>query len=86
MTSILDMSNVPYQTTISSSNAFCLYFPTGMILMNMRYSAERESVASLLAPRIVDPENAYSHLLPYLACEHTKVQRNILNRITSPTN
>ena len=46
--------------------------------MNMRYSSERQATASLLAANIVDPENAYSHLLPYIACESLAVRDKIL--------
>lgn len=53
----------------------------GMILMHMRYSSEREVVAALVAPKIVDPENSYSHLLPFIACESTPVRDNILNTV-----
>ena len=49
--------------------------------MNMRYSSERQAAATLLAPNIVDPENAYSHLLPYIALESLAVRENILQTI-----
>ena len=53
----------------------------GMILMNVHYSSERQAVANLLAPNIVDPENAYSHLLPYIAYESSSVRDKILQSI-----
>ena len=56
-------------------------YDVGMILMNMHYSSERQSVASFLAPNIVDPENAYTHLLPYIACENSCVRDRILQSI-----
>jgi hypothetical protein len=52
-----------------------------MLLMNMKYSSERQATAELLAPNIVDPENAYSHLLPYIACESLTVREKILQSI-----
>jgi hypothetical protein len=60
--------------TLSTYNA-------GMLLMNMKYSSERQATAELLAPNIVDPENAYSHLLPYIACESLTVREKILQSI-----
>ena len=49
----------------------------GMLLMNMCYSSERQAVANFLAPNIVDPENAYAHLLPYIAYESSTVRDTI---------
>ena len=57
----------------------------GMLLMNMRYSSERQAVANLLAPNIVDPENAYAHLLPYIAYESSTVRDTILQSISRTT-
>ena len=53
--------------------------------MNMRYSSERQAVANLLAPNIVDPENAYAHLLPYIAYESSTVRDTILQSISRTT-
>ena len=55
----------------------------GIILMNLKYSAEREEVTRLLASQVVDPENAYSHLLPYIACENIHVRQRILQAVMS---
>ncbi|CAI8029833.1 hypothetical protein GBAR_LOCUS16930 [Geodia barretti] len=38
----------------------------GIILMHLKYTSEREALAALLAPQIVDAENAVCHLLPLL--------------------
>ncbi len=51
--------------------------------MHMRYSSEREAVAAMMAPRIVDPENAHTQLLPFIACESLIVRGKILNSIES---
>ena len=45
------------------------------------YSAERETMSQLLAPQIVDPENASSHLLPYIACESCAVRERIVGTV-----
>ena len=58
-----------------------LFVRVGMLLMNMRYSSERQSAAELLSATIVDPENAYSHLLPYIACESPTVREKILHSV-----
>lgn len=49
--------------------------------MNMRYSSERQNVANLLSPNIVDPENAFAHLLPYIANETSAVREKILQSV-----
>ncbi len=49
--------------------------------MHMRYSSEREAVVVMVAPRIVDPENAHTQLLPFIACENLIVRDKILNSI-----
>lgn len=46
--------------------------------MNLKYSAERVSAASMLALHVVDPENATSHLLPYLSWEEHSTREEIL--------
>ncbi len=51
--------------------------------MHMRYSSEREGVAAMVAPRIVDPENAYTQLLPFIACESLTVRDKILHSIVT---
>ena len=56
---------------------------TGIILMNLKYSAEREEVAELLTSQVVDPENACSHLLPFIACENHTVRQKILQTVVS---
>ena len=53
----------------------------GIILMNLKYSAERETVSRLLAPQIVDPENASCHLLPYIAFESCAVRERIVGTV-----
>ena len=50
--------------------------------MNMRYSSERQSAADLLSSNIVDPENAYAHLLPYIAYESLAIREKILQSIS----
>ena len=49
--------------------------------MNLKYSAERETMSQLLAPQVVDPENASSHLLPYIACESCAVRERIVGAV-----
>ena len=49
--------------------------------MNLKYSAEREMAAKLLAPQVVDPENASSHLLPYIAYEGSDVREKIIRTV-----
>ncbi len=81
--SILDKTASPNESIIRRLHYIIstLIIITGMILMNMRYSSERQSVSHLLAPNLVDPENAYEHLLPYIACESPTVRETILNNI-----
>ena len=51
--------------------------------MHMQYSSERQKVATQLAPVIVDPENVYAHLLPFIACESPPTRQTILDAVTS---
>lgn len=51
--------------------------------MNMRYTSERKKIAALLAPCIVDPENTFTHLLPYVANETTSVREPILEYVVN---
>ena len=54
----------------------------GVILMSLCYAAEREKAARQLAPCVVDPENAPTHLLPFLACETSSVRTAIIDAVT----
>lgn len=56
----------------------CCLILAGMVLMNLKYSAERVSAASMLALQVVDPENAVSHLLPYISWEEHSTREEIL--------
>ncbi|CAI8044562.1 hypothetical protein GBAR_LOCUS24701 [Geodia barretti] len=51
--------------------------------MHLKYSSEREALAALLAPQIVDAENAVCHLLPFIAGENHCVRQRILDTVTS---
>ena len=57
---------------------------SGVILMSLCYSAEREQAARALAPCVVDPENASTDLLPFLACEESSVRTVIIAAIAEP--
>ena len=65
-------------TTVYVTHSLVL---AGIILMNLKYSAEREAVSRLLAPQIVDPENASSHLLPYVAYESCAMRERIIETV-----
>lgn len=67
------------------TSSLYVLFTTGVILMHMRYSSEREAAAAMIAPRIVDPENARTQLLPFIACESVTVRDSILNAIGTNT-
>lgn len=62
-------------------NDFHVVCFSGMVLMNLKYSAERVSAASVLAQQVVDPENATAHLLPYLCWEECSTREEILKAL-----
>ena len=53
--------------------------------MKLKYSAERRAIAKMLASCIVDPENAYSHLLPFIAFERLDVRADIIKSVINAT-
>ena len=55
----------------------------GVILMALKYPAERRVVASKLASSIVDPENAAYHLRPFLSYETASLRTDIIQLISS---
>ena len=54
---------------ITSPFSLSLFLHAGIILSHLRYSSEWIQAASLLSPVIVDPENVYVHVLPFIAFE-----------------
>ena len=49
--------------------------------MNLKSPAERTRATELLAPCVVDPENASSHLLPFLAYDKHSVRTQIIKTV-----
>lgn len=49
--------------------------------MSLNYPSERRTVTGILAPVIVDPENAADHLRPFLACDSSCLRTDILKMI-----
>ena len=46
--------------------------------MSLRSPAERKKTAVILAPCIVDPENADIHLLPFLVCDSSVLRSHVI--------
>lgn len=53
----------------------------GIILLSLRSPAERKKTAVILAPCIVDPENADIHLLPFLVCDSSMLRSHVIQSI-----
>ena len=58
-------------------------FPPGVILSHLHYSSERIKAACLLSPVVVDPENVYVHVLPFIAFETPLIRQQIIDNIVS---
>ena len=69
--------------SLSLSLPLFLSLLPGIILSHLHYSSERIRAASLLSPVIVDPENVYVHVLPFIAFETPLIRQQIIDNIVS---
>lgn len=51
--------------------------------MALKYPAERQAAAKLLAQTVVDPENAGYDLRPFLSCESSALRKDIILTVSS---
>ena len=82
MYGILTFSIIKPTILFPSLSFFLSLFP-GIILSHLHYSSERIRAASLLSPVIVDPENVYVHVLPFIAFETPLIRQQIIDNIVS---
>ena len=55
----------------------------GVILMALKYPAERMNAASILSAIVVDPENAGHDLRPFLSLETSSMRKDIISIVAS---